>query len=151
MWKTGACARSSAGADTEPNRRRSNHEWTDGQAGRSRLANTDADGGRRVHAGDGTPRKNAATRLAANSAISSRRADAVGPEWPNVLWDVCAAVLVPFKCSCTCPVQASPSLQQPRLCCKLQPWQRRLPPDASRRCHTWDGPEARKLFVMLPG
>ena len=62
MCKTGAGAGSSAGAGTELNRRRSNHEWTDDQAGRRRLATTDADGGRRVHAADDTPGKNAATR-----------------------------------------------------------------------------------------
>ena len=62
MCKTGVGARSSAGADKEPDRRRSNHEWTDDRAGRRRLANTDSDGGRLVHAADDTPSKNAATR-----------------------------------------------------------------------------------------
>ena len=38
MCKTGVGAGSSAGADKEPNRRQSNHEWTDDQAGRRRLA-----------------------------------------------------------------------------------------------------------------
>ena len=37
------------------------HEWTDDQAGRRRLANTDSDGGSLVHAADDTPTKNAAT------------------------------------------------------------------------------------------
>ena len=62
MCRTGAGARSSAGADIEPNRRRSNYEWTDAQAERRRLANTDADGGSREHAADDTPSKNAAIR-----------------------------------------------------------------------------------------
>ena len=52
---------SSAGADTEPNRRRSNQEWTDDHARRRRFANMDADGGRR-HAADDTQRTHAATR-----------------------------------------------------------------------------------------
>ena len=62
MCKTGVGAGSSAGADKEPNRRQSNHEWTDDQAGRWGLANTVSDRGSRVHAADGTPGKNAATR-----------------------------------------------------------------------------------------
>ena len=43
--RTGVGAGSSAGADKGPDRRQSNHEWTDDQAGRRRLANTDSDGG----------------------------------------------------------------------------------------------------------
>ena len=39
MCRTGVGAGSSAGADKEPNRRQSNHEWTYDQAGRRRLAN----------------------------------------------------------------------------------------------------------------
>ena len=62
MCKTGVRAGSSAGADKEPDRRQSNHEWTDDQAGRRRLANTDLDGGGLVHAADDAPNKNAATR-----------------------------------------------------------------------------------------
>ena len=62
MCKTGVVAGSSAGADKEPDRRQSNHERTDDQAGRRRLANTDSDGGSLVHATDDTPSKNAATR-----------------------------------------------------------------------------------------
>ena len=62
MCRTGVGAGSSAGADKGPDRRQSNHEWTDGQAGRRRLANTDSDGGSLVHAADDTPSKNAATR-----------------------------------------------------------------------------------------
>ena len=42
---TGADARSSTGAYKEADRRQSNHERTDDQAGRRRLANTDSDGG----------------------------------------------------------------------------------------------------------
>ena len=40
MCRTGVGARSSAGADKGPDRRQSNHEWTDDQAGRRRLAST---------------------------------------------------------------------------------------------------------------
>ena len=45
MCRTGAGAGSSAGADKGPDRRQSNHDWTDDQARRRRLANTDSDGG----------------------------------------------------------------------------------------------------------
>ena len=64
MCKIGAGAGSSVGADTQPKRRRRrrDHEWTDDQAGRRRVANTDADEGRGVHATNGTPSKNAASR-----------------------------------------------------------------------------------------
>ena len=48
-------------AELDPNCRRSSHEWTDDQAGRQRLANIDADEGRRVHTADNTSRKNTAT------------------------------------------------------------------------------------------
>ena len=61
MCRTGVGAGSSAGADKGPDRRQSNHEWTDDQAGRRRLANTDSDGGSPVHAAADTPSKNAAT------------------------------------------------------------------------------------------
>ena len=61
MCRTGAGAGSSAGADKEPDRRQSNHEWTDDQSGRRRLANMDSDGGSLVHAADDTPSKNAVT------------------------------------------------------------------------------------------
>ena len=44
LCKTGVGAGSSAGADKESDRRRSNHEWTGDQAGRRRLANTDSYG-----------------------------------------------------------------------------------------------------------
>ena len=50
--QTGTGAATSAGVDTEPIRRCSNHEWTDDHAGRRRLANKEADEGRRVHAAD---------------------------------------------------------------------------------------------------
>ena len=62
MCRTGVGAGSSAGADEGPDRRQSNHEWTDDQAGRRRLANSNSDGGSLVHAADDTPSKNAATR-----------------------------------------------------------------------------------------
>ena len=62
MCRTGLGAGSSAGADKGPDCRKSNLEWTDDQAGRRRLANTDPDGGSLVHAADDTPSKNAATR-----------------------------------------------------------------------------------------
>ena len=62
MCRTGVGAESSAGADKGPHRRQSKHEWTDNQAGRRRLANTDSDGGSLVHAADDTPSKNTATR-----------------------------------------------------------------------------------------
>ena len=62
MCRTGIGAGSSAGADKGPDRRQSNHAWTDDQAGRRRLANTDSDGGSLVHAADVTPSKNTATR-----------------------------------------------------------------------------------------
>ena len=55
MCKTGVGAGSSAGADKEPERWQSNHEWTDDQAGRRRLANTDPDGGSLIRAADETP------------------------------------------------------------------------------------------------
>ena len=61
MCRTGVGAGSSAGADKGPDRRQSNHEWTDDQAGRRGLANTDSDGGDPVHAAADTPSKNAAT------------------------------------------------------------------------------------------
>ena len=60
MCRTGVGTGSSAGADKGPDRRQSNHEWTDEQAGRRRLANTDSDGGSPVHAAADTPSKNAA-------------------------------------------------------------------------------------------
>ena len=41
MCKTGAGAGSSAGADTEPNRRQGNHKRTDDQAGMRRRSDTD--------------------------------------------------------------------------------------------------------------
>ena len=50
MCKTGPGAGKRAGATSDPVRRRSNHEWTDDQAGRRRPANTDVGGGIRVHA-----------------------------------------------------------------------------------------------------
>ena len=62
MCKTGAGAGSNAGVDKEPDRRQSNHEWTNDQAGRRRLANIESDGGSLVHAANGTPSKNVATR-----------------------------------------------------------------------------------------
>ena len=62
MGNTGADAGSSAGTDTELNHRGSNHERTDDQAGRQRLATTDADESSLVHAADDTPSKIAATR-----------------------------------------------------------------------------------------
>ena len=63
MCRTGVGAGSSAGDRRQTaDRRQSNHEWTDDQAGRRRLANTDSDGGSLVHAADDTPSKNAATR-----------------------------------------------------------------------------------------
>ena len=64
MCKTYVGAGSSAGAEKEPGRRQSNHEWTDDQAGRRRLANTGSDAGslELVHAADETPSKNTATR-----------------------------------------------------------------------------------------
>ena len=43
MCRTGVGAGGSAGADKRPDRRQSNHEWTDNQAGRRRQANTDSD------------------------------------------------------------------------------------------------------------
>ena len=61
MCRTGVGAGSSAGADKGPVRRQSNHEWTDDQARRRRLANTDSDGGSLVHAAADTPSKNAAS------------------------------------------------------------------------------------------
>ena len=62
MCRTKVGAGGSAGADKGPDRRQSNHEWTDDQAGRRRQANNDSDGGSLVHAADDTPSKNAATR-----------------------------------------------------------------------------------------
>ena len=61
MCRTGVGAGSSAGADKGPDRRQSNHERTDDQAGRRRSANTDSDGDSPVHAAADTPSKNAAT------------------------------------------------------------------------------------------
>ena len=61
MCRIGVGAGSSAGAGKGPDRRQSNHEGTDDQAGRRRLANTDSDGGSLVHAAADTPSKNAAT------------------------------------------------------------------------------------------
>ena len=49
MCRIGAGAGSSTGAETAPDHRLSNCKLTDDSAGRPRLANTDADGGRRVH------------------------------------------------------------------------------------------------------
>ena len=60
MCRTGVGAGSSAGADKGPDRRQSNHERTDDQAGRRRPANTD--GGSRVHTADDTPSRKSATR-----------------------------------------------------------------------------------------
>ena len=45
VCRTGVGAGSSAWAGNGPDRRQSNHEWTDDQAGRRRLANIDSDGG----------------------------------------------------------------------------------------------------------
>ena len=61
MCRTAVGAGSSAGADKGPDRRQSNHERTDDQAGRRRPANTDSDGDSPVHAAADTPSKNAAT------------------------------------------------------------------------------------------
>ena len=61
MCRTGVDAGSSAGADKGPDRRQSNHERTDDQAGRRRPANTDSNGDSPVHAAADTPSKNAAT------------------------------------------------------------------------------------------
>ena len=61
MCRTGEGAGSSAGADKGPDRRQSNHERTDDQAGRRRPANTDSDGDSPVHTAADTPSKNAAT------------------------------------------------------------------------------------------
>ena len=61
MCRTGVGARSSAGADKGPDRRQSNHERTDDQAGRRMPANSDSDGDSPVHAAADTPSKNAAT------------------------------------------------------------------------------------------
>ena len=62
MCRTGVGAGSSAGADKELDHRQSNHDWTDDQAGRLRLASSDSDGGSLVYAADDTPSKNAAPR-----------------------------------------------------------------------------------------
>ena len=45
MCKTGAGAGSSAGADTAPKRRRSNHGWTDDQAGKKKRSDSTPDPG----------------------------------------------------------------------------------------------------------
>ena len=50
MCKIGVDLGNSARADKEPDRRQSNHEWTDDQAGRRRLVNTDSDASSLVHA-----------------------------------------------------------------------------------------------------
>ena len=68
MCRTGVGAGSRAGADKGPDRRQSNHEWTDDQAGRRRLVNTDSIGGSLVHAADDTPSKNATTRITTSYA-----------------------------------------------------------------------------------
>ena len=54
--------RQARGAKSDPVRRRSNHAWTDDQAGKRRCANTDTVGGWRVHTACDTPSMNAATR-----------------------------------------------------------------------------------------
>ena len=61
MCRTGVDTGSSSGADKGPDRRQSNHERTDDQAGRRRPANTDSDGESPVHATADKPSKNAAT------------------------------------------------------------------------------------------
>ena len=58
----GSGARKRAGTKSDPVRRRSNHAWTEDQAGKRKCANTDAVGGWRVHTADDTPSRNAATR-----------------------------------------------------------------------------------------
>ena len=60
--KTGSCAGQRAGAKSDPVRRRSNHAWTEHQAGKRKRANSDAVRGWRVHTADDTPSRNAATR-----------------------------------------------------------------------------------------
>ena len=61
ICRTGVGAGSSARADKGPERRQSNHERTDEQAGGRRPANTDSDEGCLVYAAGDTPSKNAAT------------------------------------------------------------------------------------------
>ena len=60
--KTGSGAGKRSGAKSDPVRRRSNHVWTEEQAGRRKRANIDTVGGWRVHTADDTPSRNAATR-----------------------------------------------------------------------------------------
>ena len=60
--KTGSGAGKRSGAKSDPVRRRSNHAWTEDQAGRRKRANIAAVGGWRVHTADDTPSRNAATR-----------------------------------------------------------------------------------------
>ena len=50
------------GPKSDPVRRRSNHAWTDDQAGRRERVNIDPVGGCRVHTADASPSRNAATR-----------------------------------------------------------------------------------------
>ena len=85
MCRTGVGAGSRARADKGPDRRQSNHESTDDQAGRRRLANTDSNGGSLVHAADDTPSKNAATgdtlQLHAPRGGTSQGSSRVEEEW----------------------------------------------------------------------
>ena len=60
--KTGSGARKRSGGESDPVRRRSNHAWTEDQAGGRKRASTDAVRGWRVHTADDTPSRNAATR-----------------------------------------------------------------------------------------
>ena len=62
MCKTGSSAGKCSGAKSNTVRKRSNHARTEDQAGRQKLANTDAAGGWRVHTADDTPRRNAVIR-----------------------------------------------------------------------------------------
>ena len=60
--KTGSGARKCSPAKSNPVRRRSNHAWTEDQAGKRKCANIDVVGGWRVHTADDAPSNNAATR-----------------------------------------------------------------------------------------
>ena len=60
--KTGSGAGKRSGAKSDPVRRRSNHAWTEDQAGRRKRATIDAVGGWRVHTADDALSRNAATR-----------------------------------------------------------------------------------------
>ena len=53
--KTGLGAGKRAGAKSDLVRRRSNHAWTEDEAGRQKRANIDAVGGWHVHTADDTP------------------------------------------------------------------------------------------------